>query len=86
MLLLLALDGFFKTILIIVLVYITLRFLARLLLPYFMRYITKKAGQKMETAFKRFQGFGQADSSEPSPIEKKPKKAVGEYIDFEEID
>lgn len=86
MLLLLALDGFFKTILIIVLVYVTLRFLARLLLPYFMRYITKKAGQKMETAFKGFQGHQQTNTPEPAPVEKKSKKPVGDYIDFEEID
>ncbi len=86
MLLLLALDGFFKTILIIVLVYVTLRFLARLLLPYLMRYIAKKAGQKMETAFKGFQGYQQQNASEPSSVEKKSKEPVGEYIDFEEID
>lgn len=86
MLLLLALDGFFKTILIIVLVYVTLRFLARLLLPYLMRYIAKKAGQKMETAFKGFQGHQQQNAPEPSSVEKKSKDPVGEYIDFEEID
>ncbi|MEP0265155.1 DUF4834 domain-containing protein [Dokdonia sp.] len=86
MLLLLALDGFFKTILIIVLVYVTLRFLGRLLFPYFMRYIAKKAGQKMETTFKGFNGFPQDNTPEPAPVEKKSKKTVGDYIDFEEID
>ena len=86
MLLLLALDGFFKTILIIVLVYAALRFLIRLLLPYFMRYIAKKAGQKMETAFKGFNTSQQQNKQEPQTVEKKSKTVVGEYIDFEEID
>ena len=86
MLLISALDGFFKTILIIVLVYVTLRFLAKLLLPYLMRYIAIKAGQKMEATFKGFQGYQNQTSSEPQPVEKKSKKVVGEYIDFEEID
>ena len=86
MLLLLALDGFFKTILIIVLVYVTLRFLIRLLLPYLMRYVAKKAGQKMENAFRGFQEPQHPNRQEPQPVEKKSKEVVGEYIDFEEID
>ena len=86
MLLLSALDGFLKTILIIVLVYVVLRFLIRLLLPYFMRYIAAKAGQKMETAFKGFGGFQKETAPEPPSVEKKSKNVVGEYIDFEEID
>ena len=86
MLLLLALDGFFKTILIIVLVYVALRFLIRLLLPYFMRYVAKKAGQKMETAFKGFNNAQQQRRSDPEPVQEKPRNVVGEYIDFEEID
>ena len=86
MLLLSALDGFFKTVLIIVLVYVALRFLAKLLLPYLMRYIAMKAGQKMETAFKGFGGFQEQNTPEPQPVEKKSKNVVGEYIDFEEID
>lgn len=86
MLLLSALDGFFKTVLIIVLVYVVLRFLAKLLLPYLMRYIAMKAGQKMETAFKGFGGYQESTTPEPQPVEKKSKKVVGEYIDFEEID
>ena len=86
MLLLLALDGFFKTILIIVLVYVTLRFLIRLVLPYLMRYIAKKAGQNMEIAFRGFQESQHPNRPAPQPVEKKSKEGVGEYIDFEEID
>lgn len=86
MLLLSALDGFLKTILIIVLVYVTLRFLIRLAFPYFMRYVAKKAGQKMENAFKGFQESQNSNRPKPQPVEKKTKKVVGEYIDFEEID
>lgn len=86
MLLLSALDGFLKTVLIIVLVYVVLRFLAKLLLPYLMRYIAMKAGQKMENAFKGFGRHQEENTSDPQPVEKKSKSVVGEYIDFEEID
>ncbi|WP_299217641.1 DUF4834 domain-containing protein [uncultured Dokdonia sp.] len=86
MLLLLALNGFFKTILIIVLVYVALRFLIRLLLPYIMRYVAKKAGEKMGHAFKGFSDAQKPNRPEPQPVEKKSKEVVGEYIDFEEID
>ncbi|MEQ3655939.1 MAG: DUF4834 domain-containing protein [Dokdonia sp.] len=82
-------SGFLTTILIILLVYFALRFFGRLLLPFLMRYIAKKATQKMEGAFKGFQQ--QASSSntartESEPVSKKSSKVVGEYIDFEEID
>ena len=86
MLLLSALDGFFKTILIIVMVFIALRFLIRLLLPYLMRYVATKAGQKMESVFKGFTETQQQGRPEPQPVERKSKTVVGEYIDFEEID
>ncbi len=85
--------SFLKTILIILLVYLGLKFLFRLLAPYAMRYLAKKAAQRFENA------FGQApfDTGQPSQAQQQrtqtrgdiPKsngKVVGEYIDFEEID
>lgn len=82
-------EGFVKTILVVLLVYFALRFFTRLLMPYFMRYIAKKAGQKMEGMFKGFQEqAGQGKAAEPTkePVTKKSSKVVGEYIDFEEIE
>ncbi|WP_336375832.1 DUF4834 domain-containing protein [Aureisphaera galaxeae] len=82
-----------KTILIILLVYFGLKFLFRLLAPYAMRYIAKKAAQRFENAFGQapFNDAG-ATYTQPNPsksaddIPKSNGKVVGEYIDFEEID
>lgn len=79
-------SGFLKTLAIVLMVYFGVRFLGKLLWPYFVKYITKKVGQKMENAFKGFQQ--QAEQSQPSTKDapKKSSKVVGEYVDFEEID
>ncbi len=82
-------SGFLTTILIILLVYFALRFFGRLLLPFLMRYIAKKATQKMEGAFKGFQqqtASSHTRKTNTEPVAKKSSKVVGEYIDFEEID
>ncbi len=89
MILLVAINSFLKTVLIILLVYFTIRFLGKLLWPYLVRYITKKAGQKMENAFKGFQQQSQQRPKATPQKEEVPKKSsevVGEYIDFEELD
>ncbi|WP_461302955.1 DUF4834 domain-containing protein [Aureisphaera sp.] len=85
--------SFLKTILIILLVYFTLKFLFRLLAPYAMRFIAKKAAQRFESAFGQApfdgQGPGQGRQTQTEPSKDIPKsngKIVGEYIDFEEID
>ncbi|MEX2350385.1 MAG: DUF4834 family protein [Flavobacteriaceae bacterium] len=85
---------FIKTVLILLLVYFGLKILFRFLTPYIMRYIAKKAGQKMEQAFKSQYGFDQTQNKNEGEtvIGKKPekssrsKKPVGEYVDYEEID
>lgn len=83
--------NFIRTLLIIALVYYTLKFLARLFAPYLM----KKAVQKMqERAEKQYGGAKKDDDVKVGEtiIDKKPNqskesdKSVGEYIDFEEID
>lgn len=89
MLLLAELNGFIKTLVIILLVYFALRFLSKLLWPYLVRYIKKKAGEKMESAFKGFQQQAQnrQQPQNPSPeVPKQSKKVVGEYIDYEEVE
>jgi hypothetical protein len=84
---------FLKTILIILLVYYGLKFLIKLLMPYFMRYLAKKAGQRFESAFgaNPFQTPHPKEEGEIS-LDKMPssqpksKSTVGEYVDYEEID
>ncbi len=84
---------FLKTILIILLVYYGLKFLLRLLSPYLLRYITKKAAQRFEGAFDASSFQSAKEEPEGSvTVDKMPGKdrssgkQVGEYIDFEEIE
>lgn len=90
MLIVAEIPSFLKTFAIILMVYFGLRFLGKLLWPYLVKYITKKAGQKMESAFKGFQQqTQQSQQSTARPTRDVPKKAskvVGEYVDYEEID
>ncbi|MFT5863227.1 MAG: hypothetical protein ACI828_001884 [Flavobacteriales bacterium] len=82
-------EGFLKTILIVLLVYFALRFFTRLLMPYFLRYIAKKAGQKMEGVFKGFQeqaNKANAPQQASEPVTKKSSNVVGEYVDYEDIE
>ncbi len=85
--------GFLKTILIVLLVYFGLKFLFKLLKPYLIRYITKKAGQKLESF------FGNMPNNQPIPeeegkvfINKNPTpqtrstEKMGEYVDYEEVE
>jgi len=84
---------FLKTILIILLVYYGLKFLMKLVGPYLMRYVTKKAGQKFEQAFGGTPPQSASTEKEGSvSIDKMPNahtkssKTVGEYVDFEEVE
>ncbi len=83
--------NFLRTILIILLVYYTLKFLAKLFAPYLM----KKAMQKMQEKAQKQYGATQKKENVKvgeTTIDKTPNqskesdKSVGEYIDFEEID
>ena len=89
---------FLKTLLIILLVYYGLKILFRLLKPYLMKYIAKKAGQRFEQTFghnpyNHNTQKGKTDDKEGSvsidltPNKKKGAKSnEGEYVDYEEID
>lgn len=85
--------SFLQTLLIIILVYFAIKFLFRLLLPYFLRYIAKKATQKMEKSFYASQNRptektkeGKVTIDHAPKSKNKSKKTVGEYVDFEEIE
>lgn len=77
--------SFLKTLAIVLLVYFALRFFIKLATPYLMRYVAKKAEQKMQQAFK---GFANQTNTQPedSVVPKKSSKVVGEYIDYEEVE
>ena len=87
--------SFLKTVLIILLVYLGLKFLLKLLKPYIFSYMTKKVGKQFEKQF----GANPFGAEDPKPqkegsisIDKMPPKkeasgsTVGEYVDYEEID
>ena len=85
-------TGLLKTILIIILVYYTLKLLARLFAPFLLRFAAKKFEQKFGNSY----NYHSKDSSKQQkegetvidsiPKQQKSNKNVGEYIDFEEID
>lgn len=80
--------GFLRTILIFILVYTILKYVMRLLAPYILRSVAKKA----ESHFRN-----QSTTKEPTkkegeisidkiPKSKASKHDVGEYVDYEEVD
>jgi len=85
--------SFLKTILVILLVYLGLKFLLRLLSPYIMRFIAKKVAQRFENTFGEnpLQQTQKQDQDEKTIDGSSKKtstngKSVGEYIDFEEVE
>jgi len=90
-----SLNGFLRTILIILLVYYGLKILIRLFGPYLLRYMSKKVQQRFGGQF-QYQQQQQAPNNRQKEgetvIDKMPNtnktsnKNVGEYIDYEEID
>ena len=88
-----SLTGFIRTILIIMLVWYGVKILSRILAPFLMRYVTKKAQEKFGKQFNQQQAPQQKKQKEGDiSIDKAPKqnktsnKDVGEYVDYEEID
>lgn len=85
--------SFLKTVLILLLVYLGLKYLLKWLAPFIMRFIAKKAAERFENAFGQ-QPFGtqetppepKVDKNRSSRTPKSTGKVVGEYIEFEELD
>jgi hypothetical protein len=87
--------GLVRTILIILLIYFGVKIVSRLLAPFLLKYVAKKAGQRFGD---QFGGFQQNQNPNPKPkkegevtIDKMPNtkssnKDVGDYVDYEEID
>ncbi|NAS13484.1 DUF4834 family protein [Poritiphilus flavus] len=87
--------GFFKVVLILLLVYYLFKILARWFGPRLFSYAVKRTEREFQQQFEQFQGQYNSDQSKVGDvsIEKKPtsntktsKPDIGEYIDFEEID
>ena len=85
-------TGLLKTILIIILVYYTLKLLARLFAPFLVKYAAKKFEQKFGNGYNYNSQGSEKNQKEGEtvidsvPKQQKSNKNVGEYIDFEEID
>lgn len=80
--------GILRTLAIIILTYYAIKFLLRLLAPYIMQKVVKKAEQSFHQQQQQF-NQRQDTAQQSSTLEKEKKKKtekVGEYIDFEEID
>jgi hypothetical protein len=83
-------TGLVKVIFWFIVIYYTIRFLARIFGPMLIQQVVKKAGQNM---YERQQQYNQNNNQQqsyntpPKTSEKpKEKKTVGEYIDYEEIE
>jgi len=80
-------------ILILLLIYFGVKIITRLLSPFLMRYVTKKAEQRFGQQFGKRQSpkeeirkEGEISIDKMPNSAKKSNKDVGEYVDYEEID
>jgi hypothetical protein len=75
----------FKTLLIIFLVYVLLKFIFQLIIP--AARVVGQVKKQMNTMQERMEGFEaqQRPPQEATPKEDKKSGLAGEYIDFEEI-
>ena len=85
--------GLLRTILIILLIYFGFKILARLFMPFLMKFLVKKTEERFGQQFGNYQSQEKPKYKEgETVIDKIPKtenssnKDVGEYIDYEEID
>ena len=85
--------SFFRTIIIILLIYYVFKFLAKLFAPYLMKRMVHKMQEKAQHQYGNQQQSHNANAKVGETIiDKKPtksnqsKNSVGEYVDYEEID
>lgn len=82
--------GLIKIIGVILLVYYGVKVLSRLLTPFLLRYVSKKAEEKFGGQFNK-QPYETPKNEGEVTIDKMPNhkasnKNVGDYVDYEEID
>tara|TARA_Y100001933_G_C18796587_1_gene478961 strand:- start:44 stop:307 length:264 start_codon:yes stop_codon:yes gene_type:complete len=82
-----------RTILIILIVYYSVRFISRLLVPIVLRMFMKRAKRNFQQHFGSFQQQQKPQKEGEVSIDSKPKNktnssvtSVGEYVDFEEVE
>jgi len=85
--------AFLKTLLIIIATYLGLKLLWRFVKPYFLKWLKRKAERHFTTTFGQnpFQEEplsreGEVTIDRMPETKKKRKAAVGQYVDYEEID
>ncbi|WP_242087176.1 DUF4834 family protein [Aestuariivivens sediminis] len=87
-------TGLVRMILIILLIYFGIKILGRLLTPFLIKYVSKKAEQQFGDQFGQFQKKDQQEhpkkegevTIDKMPSTKASNKDVGDYVDYEEID
>lgn len=81
--------GIIRTLLIIMLIWYGIKIISRLLAPYLLRFVAKKAEQKFGKQQQRAepqQKEGEISIDKTPNQNKTSNKNVGEYVDYEEID
>lgn len=81
-------TGLIKALFWILFIYYALKFVMRLLAPYFLQQVVKKAEENFKQQQQNYQQqYSQPNTQSSSQAEMpKERKKVGEYIDFEEIE
>ena len=80
-------PGFIRTIFYIILFYYLFKFAMRLLAPYLMQQVAKKAEEHIKKQFEQQQQQQyQSPTENRQEVPKKEKKVVGDYIDYEEVE
>lgn len=75
-----------KTIFLILIIFYSVRFLTRILAPYFLKTMINKAQRNMRQNHPPQQEGEVSIKKDKPPSNKKSSSTVGEYVDFEEID
>lgn len=79
-------PSFIRTLAIIILCYYLFKFAMRLLAPYLMQKVAKKAEEHIKRQFEQQQQQYQSSTENKQEVPKKEKKIVGDYIDYEEVE
>ena len=79
-------PGFIRTLFYIILFYYLFKFAMRLLAPYLMQKVAKKAEEHIKKQFEQQQQNYQSPTEDRQEVPKKEKKVVGDYIDYEEVE
>ena len=79
-------PGFIRTLAYIILFYYLFKFAMRLLAPYLVQKVAKKAEEHIKKQFEQQQQQYQSTTQSQQETPKKEKKIVGDYIDYEEVE